>query len=94
MNMTVTVPLHQIEQSLHQMRLAGSQLEGMTNQLLNGSSEQRRIGLRLQDILTVYRKELQKIGYMVEQGAEAPASQDKLKIGLQVQEAINEISQI
>lgn len=94
MTMTVSVPFEQIKQSLHRMEIAGSELEGVMNQLLNGSSDQRRIGLRLQEILRVCREELQKIDYMVEQGVAAPASQDQLAIGLKVQEAINEISQI
>ncbi|ARU62395.1 hypothetical protein CBW65_16560 [Tumebacillus avium] len=94
MTMTGPVPLKRIEQSLHRMRLAGYQLEGVANQLLNGSSDQRRIGKRLQDVLTVYQEELQKIGYMVEQGDQEPLSQEQLQIGMQVQEAINEISQI
>ncbi|ASS75709.1 hypothetical protein CIG75_12420 [Tumebacillus algifaecis] len=94
--LTMISQLHikSLEQSLYRLQLASFELEGVTNLLLQGPSEMRRHGLRLQQVLTRYREELQRIEYVTEQGDRPPKSRELLEIGLNVQEAINEISQI
>jgi hypothetical protein len=94
MTTTVQLNLMAIGRSARKIELACGELEGVMNQLLAGKNELRRHGLRLQQVLSTIQDELQNITYAILQEDAPPDSAERLRIGLKVQEAINEINQI
>jgi hypothetical protein len=93
MSMTETLKLMAISQSARQIEYSLGELEGISNALLTAQSKSSDAGQRLQEILKQMQKELQNIDYVVSQG-NVPKSKQELEMGMKVQEAINEISQI
>jgi hypothetical protein len=91
--LTEQLKLMAIEQSTRQIQYSIDEMEGVVNQLLGGSEDMRRHGLRLQKLHSQFEQELKNIGYVIQQG-QAPVSEKQLTIGQQVQEAVTEISQV
>ncbi|HEU4963070.1 MAG TPA: hypothetical protein VFV52_04305 [Bacilli bacterium] len=90
---TEQLKLMAIKQSADEIQLSLAQLEGAMNALLQGPSELRRHGLRLQEVHSRIDRELKNIGYVVEQG-QYPVAQAQLQLGQKVQQALTDITQI
>ncbi|PWK12784.1 hypothetical protein [Tumebacillus permanentifrigoris] len=93
MTMSETLKLMAIAQSARQIEYSLGELEGVTNAVVSPEFNPQVLSQRLQDIRNRMQKELRNIEYVVSQG-NVPKSQQELEIGIKVQEAINEISQI
>jgi hypothetical protein len=91
--LTEQLKLMAIEQSTRQIQYSSDELEGVVNQLLEGSEDMRRHGLRLQQLHSQIGQELKNIGYIIQQG-QVPVSEQQLNIGQKVQDAVTEISQV
>ncbi|KEO81940.1 hypothetical protein [Tumebacillus flagellatus] len=92
-NMSEQLKLMAIQQSADEISNTLGDLQGVKNALLAGPPEQQPWGNRLQDILKRMEQELTNIQYVTAQGR-MPESQQELELGLTVQTALNEISQI
>lgn len=90
---TEQLKLMAVQQSADGIQAALDQLEGAMNALLQGPSELRRHGLRLQQIHSQIERELKNIGYVVDEG-QRPMSQEQLELGQSVQYALSDIAQI
>ncbi|MGZ4031843.1 MAG: hypothetical protein ACXVP5_04445 [Tumebacillaceae bacterium] len=91
--LTEQLKLMAIEQSTRQLQYKTDELEGVVNQLLEGSEDMRRHGLRLQQLHSQIGQELKNIGYVIQQG-QAPVAEQQLTIGQKVQEAVSSIDQV
>ena len=82
-----------IEQSARGIELTLADLEGVKQLLLSGPTAEPQLGQRLDAIQKQIERELQNIGYVIQQGG-LPKSPDLMTLGQKVQEAADEISQI
>ncbi|MBL0388842.1 hypothetical protein JJB07_19755 [Tumebacillus sp. ITR2] len=92
-NMSAQLQLMAIQQSTDEITYSLGELEGVKNALLAGPTDSQKWGQRLEGILTQIEKELQNIEYVTAQGV-LPKSQQERDLGMKVQVAVQEISQI
>ena len=91
--MTEQLKLRAIEQSAQSISLQMNLLEGVTNGLTTGTHNTAAFEQQLKQIRSQIEHELENIRFVTAQGR-LPASPEERALGLKVQEAIREITQI
>lgn len=92
-NLSEQIKMMAIQQSVDEISNTLGDLQGIKNALLAGTPKDQTRGRQLQDILTHMEKEVTHLTYVTSQG-HVPKSQQEINLGLKVQEAIHDISQI